>query len=365
MGTVEKITDLNVSLDQGLEELMDGDIIVFHRTFEPGRKLKSLSDFYTYIQYKYEITFIDKGNPSESFSIEMSLKCSYMEMATKVGQRLGVDPLTIQFFKSQQYKDSPSFPVKFETDGTDLLTILQPNKPSRTPYKLFYQVLGIPVADLEHKKQFKLLYYNREDTEREVVFYVSKHPRILVKDMLAEISRVLAEDDKPLKHLRLVEVVSHRIASIVEDEMSADVVQNAAVNRYYRAEEIFPEDTASGQDEIIVQIAHFHKEARSTFGVPFFFKIRYGETWLSVKQRVQARLGMNEKDWAKVRIALVQQGSAHFIEKEEEDSVVKPENFTSFSGGFQARPWIGIEHVNKAPKRSRYSTLEKAIKIYN
>ena len=74
---------------------------------------------------------------------------------------------------------------------------------------------------------------------------------------------------------------------------------------------------------------------------------------------------MNEKDWAKIRIALVQQGTPNFLEKEDEEVVVKPENFNSYSGSFSGRPWIGVDHVNKAPKRSRYSTLEKAIKIYN
>jgi len=29
------------------------------------------------------------------------------------------------------------------------------------------------------------------------------------------------------------------------------------------------------------------------------------------------------------------------------------------------RPWIGLEHTNKANKRSRYNYMEKAIKIYN
>lgn len=29
------------------------------------------------------------------------------------------------------------------------------------------------------------------------------------------------------------------------------------------------------------------------------------------------------------------------------------------------KPWLGLEHVNKAPKRSRFNYLEKAIKIYN
>lgn len=29
------------------------------------------------------------------------------------------------------------------------------------------------------------------------------------------------------------------------------------------------------------------------------------------------------------------------------------------------RPWLGLDHFNKAPKRGRYTYLEKAIKIHN
>lgn len=29
------------------------------------------------------------------------------------------------------------------------------------------------------------------------------------------------------------------------------------------------------------------------------------------------------------------------------------------------RPWLGLEHINKTPKRTRVNYLEKAIKIYN
>lgn len=63
------------------------------------------------------------------------------------------------------FRDSPAYAVKFEPD-TDLLSILSATqKPIRSPYKLFYQVLGIPITELEHKKQFKLLYYNNSGTE--------------------------------------------------------------------------------------------------------------------------------------------------------------------------------------------------------
>jgi hypothetical protein len=45
-----------------------------------------------------------QSSGSESFLLEMSLKSSYMEMAVKVGQRLGVNPKFLQFFKCQPYK---------------------------------------------------------------------------------------------------------------------------------------------------------------------------------------------------------------------------------------------------------------------
>lgn len=57
-----------------------------------------------YDSFRYEITFVDKSNTNESFTLEMSLKSNYMEMAAKVGQRLGVNPLYIQFYRSQPYK---------------------------------------------------------------------------------------------------------------------------------------------------------------------------------------------------------------------------------------------------------------------
>jgi ubiquitin carboxyl-terminal hydrolase 7 len=31
----------------------------------------------------------------------------------------------------------------------------------------------------------------------------------------------------------------------------------------------------------------------------------------------------------------------------------------------QARPWLGLDHVNKTPKRSKVTYSEKAIKIHN
>jgi ubiquitin carboxyl-terminal hydrolase 7 len=41
-------------------------------------------------------------------------------------------------------------------------------------------------------------------------------------------------------------------------------------------------------------------------------------------------------------------------------------NDHSFTGAsMQARPWLGLDHVNKTPKRSKVTYSEKAIKIHN
>ena len=53
-------------------------------------------------------------------------------------------------------------------------------------------------------------------------------------------------------------------------------------------------------------------------------------------------------------------GKANYI-PEEEDTLFD----LSTANGFQ--PWLGIDHTNKAANKAknRYSTMEKAIKIFN
>jgi len=53
-----------------------------------------------------------------------------------------------------------------------------------------------------------------------------------------------------------------------------------------------------------------------------------------------------------------------------DDKVINTKEFRGMAlqshGPQQAgRPWIGLEHTNKANKRSRYTYMEKSIKIYN
>ena len=64
--------------------------------------------------------------------------------------------------------------------------------------------------------------------------------------------------------------------------------------------------------------------------------------------------------YLKYRFAVITMGTANYLPEDDETQFD-----LSTSNCFQ--PWLGIDHTNKAANKakSRYSTMEKAIKIFN
>ena len=122
---------------------------------------------------------------------------------------------------------------------------------------------------------------------------------------------------------------------------------------------------------MLVPVAHYQKEAYSTFGHPFLLKVKEGESFDSVKERIQKFLDVSDKEFEKYRISLVSMGRPRYLD-EEQIKTVRLRDFTlnnssevKHSGNQHAKPFIGLQHQNKNSKRARYNYMEKAIKIYN
>ena len=63
-----------------------------------------------------EVIFSDKNNPSDSgFTLELSQKMNYQQLANKLSTILDTDPYLIQFFKCQSYRDGPGYPARLES----------------------------------------------------------------------------------------------------------------------------------------------------------------------------------------------------------------------------------------------------------
>ena len=112
-----------------------------------------------------------------------------------------------------------------------------------------------------------------------------------------------------------------------------------------------------------------------------FFSIA-GESFDSVKERIQKFLDVSDKEFEKYRVSLVCMGRPRYLD-EEQIKTVRLRDFalsssassggggggatpdSKHSGNQHAKPFIGLQHQNKNSKRARYNYMEKAIKIYN
>ncbi|XP_013784489.1 ubiquitin carboxyl-terminal hydrolase 7-like [Limulus polyphemus] len=363
---VEKIEDLDLPLENVLEELMDGDIIVFQRSdINPDElELPTVKDYFRDLFYRVEVTFCDKTIPNDpGFTMELSLKMNYDQMANAVAQRLETDPYLLQFFKAQSYRDGPGNALRCTYEGTlkDLLVTFKP----RQPKKIYYQQLSIKINELENKKQFKCVWVNSKlKEETELVLYPNKNG--CVADLLDEAKKMVDLSDDGSGKLRLLEVISYKIFLIQREDVQLECL-NPAGTKTYRIEEIPKDELHLEDDELLVPCAHFHKEVFSTFGVPFLLRIKHKEPFTKVRERIQKKLDIPDKEFEKYKFAIVVMGQPQYI-NEDAEYLVNLQDFLPHppqGSSLPPKPWLGLEHINKAPKRSRCNYLEKAIKIHN
>uniref|UniRef100_A0A673K4M8 Ubiquitin carboxyl-terminal hydrolase 7 n=1 Tax=Sinocyclocheilus rhinocerous TaxID=307959 RepID=A0A673K4M8_9TELE len=355
----ERIQDYDVSLDKALDELMDGDIIVFQKDDPENEtsELPTAKDYFRDLYHRVDVIFCDKTIHNDpGFVVTLSNRMNYFQVAKTVAQRLNTDPMLLQFFKSQGYRDGPGNPLRHNYEGTlrDLLQFFKP----RQPKKLYYQQLKMKITDFENRRSFKAIWLNSMFREEEITLYPDKHG--CVRDLLEECKKAVELSDKGSEKLRLLEIVSYKIIGVHQEDELLECLSPAA-SRTFRIEEI-PLDQVDldKENEMLIPVAHFHKEVFGTFGIPFLLKIRQGEPFREVMKRIQSMLDIQEKEFEKVRSFAISI-SRHCVHVSANLAVC-----CAFSGNMShPRPWLGLDHFNKAPKRGRYTYLEKAIKIHN
>ncbi len=287
-----------------------------------------------------EVNFIDKTVPNdEGFTLNLSLKMKYDEFSKLVGEHLNYDPKQIQFFRSSSqnydFKSSTLVPIKYQPDfqlGDALLITKQQllqqqqNQSQNQPRKLFYQKLKMTIVELEERRQFKCLWVSSNlKVERELTFMPLK--KSTVKEILNECRKELLKenlitqedyDNENGYRLRLVEIAGCKISRIFKEDVAFDTLESSqmSANKIYRVEQIQPDELelvnslgGAGQqqqqnhqtgDDYLLPVAHFCKEVYATFGAPFLIRIKLGEPFVDIKQRIQRRLDVNEKEFATV-----------------------------------------------------------------
>ena len=88
----------------------------------------------------------------------------------------------------------------------------------RGPKKLYYQILTIPIDQLENKRQFKCIWVaNQFKEERELVLFPNKDGS--VSDLLNEAREQVDLQQNGTGKLRLLEIISSKVFNIVANDV--------------------------------------------------------------------------------------------------------------------------------------------------
>ncbi|XP_054790211.1 ubiquitin C-terminal hydrolase 12-like isoform X1 [Prosopis cineraria] len=351
-------------------QLEDGDIICFQK----GSLMESdhvrypdVSSYLEYVHNRQVVHFRSLDKPKEDdFCLEMSRLYTYDDVVERVAQQLGLDdPSKIRLTPHNCYSQQPKpQPIKYR--GVEHLSDMLIHY-NQTSDILYYEVLDIPLPELQGLKTLKVAFHHA--TKDEVVIHTIRLPKqSTVGDVLDDL-KTKVELSHPNAELRLLEVFYHKIYKVFPP---GEKIEN--INDQYwtlRAEEIPEEEKTLGPHDRVIHVYHFNKDTAQNqmqiqnFGDPFFLVIHEGETLAEIKVRIQKKLQVSDEEFAKWKFAFLSLGRPEYLQ----DSDIVSSRFQRRDVYGAWEQYLGLEHTDNAPKRyavnqSRH-TYEKPVKIYN
>uniref|UniRef100_A0A0E0AG35 ubiquitinyl hydrolase 1 n=1 Tax=Oryza glumipatula TaxID=40148 RepID=A0A0E0AG35_9ORYZ len=360
------------SQDEEIElyELEDGDIVCFQKSPKPDTadqyRYPDVPSFLVYIRNRQVVHFRSLEKPKEDdFCLEMSKAFTYDEVVEKVAQKLGVDdPTKIRLTSHNCYSQQPKpQPIKYRGVERLLDMLIHYNQTSDI---LYYEVLDIPLPELQALKTLKVTYHH--GTKDEVSVHSIRLPKnSTVGDVLNDIKSKV-ELSHPNAELRLLEVFYHKIYKIFAPN---EKIEN--INDQYwtlRAEEVPEEEKNLGPFDRLIHVYHFTKDTQNqtqvqNFGEPFFMVIREDETLSSIKERIQKKLKVPDEDFSKWKFAYISLGRPDYFE--DSDTVASRFQRNMYGAWEQ---YLGLEHPDMAPRKTHNAnqnrhSFERPVKIYN
>ncbi|GMY23515.1 ubiquitin carboxyl-terminal hydrolase 12-like isoform X6 [Fagus crenata] len=353
-------------------QLEDGDIICFQKSPKVGSgdqcRYPDVPSFLDYVHNRQVVRFRSLEKPKEDeFCLELSKLHDYDDVVERVAQHLGLDdPSKIRLTSHNCYSQQPKpQPIKYR--GVEHLSDMLVHY-NQTSDILYYEVLDIPLPELQGLKTLKVAFHHA--MKDEVVIHTIRLPKqSTVGDVINDL-KTKVELSHPNAELRLLEVFYHKIYKIFP---LSEKIEN--INDQYwtlRAEEIPEEEKNLGPHDRLIHVYHFMKDTAQNqvqvqnFGEPFFLVIREGETLAEVKERIQKKLQVPDEEFSKWKFAFLSLGRPEYLQ----DSDIVSSRFQRRDVYGAWEQYLGLEHTDNAPKRSYAAnqnrhTFEKPVKIYN
>ncbi|KAG0226956.1 hypothetical protein BGW42_003276 [Actinomortierella wolfii] len=342
-------------------EIQGGDIIVFQKELTPkeltdlnaqhGRAM--IPQYFEYIFNRVTVEFRPKNSEDsslETYTIELSKKSNYDQVAHALAEKLGVDHLHIQFTLASQPGGQPKTVIK-RTPSLQLQEMLAPGYINQGSYPnvLYYEKLEMSIVELESKRQIKVTWLGvgMKEEAHELLLPRNSTLQALLEAMLPKVKLAPNGSQK----LRIFGTLSGRLVREFGPSDPLDAVHDS-MNVYM--EELPTDEMTLGEDEQIIPCIHFSGEPSRTHGIPFRMVIKKDEPFGEMKSRIRARIGMSEKDFAKVKFVLYHSQSGTIDVLNDDDILSNVE--------LQVNDQLGLDHVDKNNRVNRFGA-EKAIFI--
>ncbi|CAM8973806.1 unnamed protein product [Rhodiola kirilowii] len=353
-------------------QIEDGDIICFQRAPRHGSeeqfRYRDVPSYLEYVHNRQIVHFRSLERPKEDdFSLELSKLHTYDDVVERVARQIGLDdPSKIRLTAHNCYSQQPKpQPIKYR--GVEHLSDMLVHY-SQASDILYYEVLDIPLPELQGLKNLKVVFHS--STKDEVAVHNIRLPKqSTIADVINELKSKV-ELSHPEAELRLVEVFYHKIYKIFPP---TEKIEN--INDQYwtlRAEEIHEEEKNIGPHDRLIHVYHFNKENSQNqvqvqnFGEPFFLVIHEGETVAEIKVRIQQKLQVPDEEFSKWKFAFLSMGRPEYLQ----DSDVLSARFQRREVYGAWEQYLGLEHSDTSPKRTYTANqnrhaYEKPVKIYN
>ncbi|KAJ6986547.1 hypothetical protein NC653_019919 [Populus alba x Populus x berolinensis] len=334
-------------------QLEDGDIVCYQKPPPMGSdeqcRYPDVPSFLEYMHNRQVVRFrsLEKSKEDE-FCLELSKLHTYDDVAERVAHHLGLDdPSKIRLTSHNCYSQQPKpQPIKYR--GVDHLSDMLVHY-NQTSDILYYEVLDIPLPELQGLKTLKVAFHHA--TKDEVVIHTIRLPKqSTVGDVINDL-KAKVELSHPNAELRLLEVFYHKIYKIFPHN---EKIEN--INDQYwtlRAEEVPEEEKNLAPHDRLIHVYHFMKDTTQNqvvqnFGEPFFLVIHEGETLTEVKIRIQKKLQVPDEEFSKWKFAFLSLGRPEYLQ----DSDIVSSRFQRRDVYGAWEQYIGLEHSDNAPKRS-------------
>ncbi|KAI9485995.1 MAG: hypothetical protein EXX96DRAFT_547274 [Benjaminiella poitrasii] len=345
--------DFNATFTQA--ELQDGDILCIQRKLTSEEEddilenngKTTVPEFLGYELGKVQICFGPLTPDADSPELRLILhkEMGYEEIAAHVARELNVDADKLRLINP--YQGNKAHQKRF--GGLKLGKILQnayafgAGNVNANRIRFLYEKLNVSLDEIESKCSVSVTVCAPTLKDLQVIeVLVPKDSDIndLKKALVAKGAKL---DGDELDFIRIFDETDGKFDKEYDDKLWQEVIAtNPAIKVY--AEQIPKEELDMDETDSFIGVFHFQRIPSRTHSVPFKFLIKNNETLSETKKRLQARTGLDDNEWSKVKINIVSEDDENVTLIDEDKDTLFPTH--SYKIGYM----IGLDHIDKTIK---------------